>query len=190
MSNKRPRGRPAGSGGINDEPILERMADRIVRDPRLKHTTVYKELDGEWTQTSIRRIQVKWKALKARHLAAAEARRAARLAERRSRYVAAVDDLRAARLPSNLRAYPDSVRNLIEKTLRTQQDIADLVSGGSVGRLTRDVNAMTQAARALDATSFTRAVKAMDGPVHVARQLREFQENIDRMLGVYRFGIR
>lgn len=57
---KRGRGRPEGSG-LNDGPVLARMADMIVAAPRLKPTTAAKRvLDGP-DEATISRLQVKWK---------------------------------------------------------------------------------------------------------------------------------
>ena len=57
---KRPRGRPKGSGK-DDSPVLNQVADLIVRDPSLKPTTAIKDvIDGDNLST-IRRLQGKWK---------------------------------------------------------------------------------------------------------------------------------
>jgi hypothetical protein len=65
-SEKRPRGRPCGSGK-NDLPQLAQVADLLLRDSSLKPTTAMKRVirgreDSEATDaTLLRRWQVKWK---------------------------------------------------------------------------------------------------------------------------------
>ena len=66
MIDKRKRGRPQGSGK-NDEPVLMKVARRLVRDASLKPTAAMKRVIGErkdWPEsdeTLLRRLQEKWK---------------------------------------------------------------------------------------------------------------------------------
>lgn len=69
---KRPRGRPKGSG-LNDLPKLARIADLLVLHPQLKPTTAMKRL-GATDETTIRRLQVKWKAGAEAYMTAARRR--------------------------------------------------------------------------------------------------------------------
>src|SRR5580658_4387976 len=79
MSNdKRPRGRPRGTGK-NDEPYLAQVAELLIREPSLKPTTAMKRvmMRHAWTETDetlIRRWQVKWKAIGLSLLAAVRER--------------------------------------------------------------------------------------------------------------------
>jgi iron-sulfur cluster repair protein YtfE (RIC family) len=79
MSNdKRPRGRPRGSGK-DDVVYLAEIADLLIRDPSLKPTAAMKQvmIRHTWTETDetlIRRWQVKWKATGPSMLAAAHER--------------------------------------------------------------------------------------------------------------------
>jgi hypothetical protein len=76
ITEKRPRGRPRGSGK-NDLPQLAQVADLLVRDPSLKPTTAMKRVmrgRKDWAATDstlLRRWQVKWKAIGAALLATA-----------------------------------------------------------------------------------------------------------------------
>ncbi|MBN2973983.1 hypothetical protein JW805_18415 [Roseomonas aeriglobus] len=75
-SNKRSRGRPVGTG-LNDGPTLKKVADMIVANPSLRPTTAIRRALDKPEPSSIRRLQVKWKAGKAQYMAEAQARRAA-----------------------------------------------------------------------------------------------------------------
>tara|TARA_R110001606_G_scaffold356803_3_gene508195 strand:- start:195 stop:737 length:543 start_codon:yes stop_codon:yes gene_type:complete len=55
-------GRPKGSG-IDDRPILRSIAECLVDQQERKVASVYKNLDPDWTEASVRRIQAKWKAV-------------------------------------------------------------------------------------------------------------------------------
>lgn len=69
MTEKRMRGRPAGTG-VDDQRFLDEVADLLQNDPLMKPTAamrlVMKERKGQWTAASEeamkRRLQVKWKA--------------------------------------------------------------------------------------------------------------------------------
>jgi len=76
--DKRPRGRPRGSGK-NDEPYLAQVAELLIREPSLKPTTAMKRLMMRHTwretdQTLIRRWQGKWKEQSPALMAAARER--------------------------------------------------------------------------------------------------------------------
>jgi hypothetical protein len=57
---KRKRGRPVGSC-IDDSPLLARVADILLSDPKLKPTTAIKRVLGSPDPSPIRRLQSKWK---------------------------------------------------------------------------------------------------------------------------------
>jgi hypothetical protein len=176
MGDKKRRGRPVGSGK-DDSAVLQAIAGRILQDPTLKPTAVYKRLDAEWTFASVRRIQDKWRTAKVGLLAEAQARRDTELARRRAPARADGDGL-----APNFQAH-------LSRLQHAQEQFSNLINGGSIGRIMRQVDTFTAAARVLDSTSFTRAARAIDGNMHTIRQLREHQERIDRMLGTYRFGL-
>jgi hypothetical protein len=78
-TEKRPRGRPRGTGK-NDTPHLAQVADLIVREPSFKPTTAMKRVMqsrkdwGASDETLLRRWQVKWNASAVTLLAAAQDR--------------------------------------------------------------------------------------------------------------------
>lgn len=73
------RGRPHGTG-LNDEPVLAKMADLMVANPKLKPTTAFKRVEAEPDASTIRRIQTKWKASGKRFLERAQSKVATALA--------------------------------------------------------------------------------------------------------------
>ena len=58
---KRKRGRPVGTG-LDDTPMLIRMADLMVANRGLKPTTAIKRLVPHADEAQIRRLQIKWRA--------------------------------------------------------------------------------------------------------------------------------
>lgn len=81
---KRGRGRPPGTG-LNDHPTLNKVADVLLANPRLKPTTAMGRVLDKPGRSTVRRLQVKWRAKGEIYLAEAEARRTAeREAHRRS----------------------------------------------------------------------------------------------------------
>jgi L-rhamnose mutarotase len=72
--DKRPRGRPRGSGK-NDTHQLRQVAELLIRDPSLKPTTAMKRILrsrsgwGATDETLLRRWQIKWKENGAQFLA-------------------------------------------------------------------------------------------------------------------------
>lgn len=74
-SNKRGRGRPLGTG-LNDAPTLGSIADMLAADPAMKPTRAIKRILDKPSETTVRRLQGKWKIEGARYLAEAQARRA------------------------------------------------------------------------------------------------------------------
>lgn len=73
---KRGRGRPPGTG-LNDHPTLNKVADVLLANPRLKPTTAMGRVLDKPGRSTVRRLQVKWRAKGEIYLAEAEARRAA-----------------------------------------------------------------------------------------------------------------
>ena len=79
VQTKRGRGRPPGEGR-QDKPFLEKVADLLIADSRLKPTSAMKKVlqsRKDWEssdETIIRRWQVKWKAYGAAFLVAARER--------------------------------------------------------------------------------------------------------------------
>lgn len=59
--SKRRRGRPRGTGKP-DGPVLRVVADLLIADPTLKPTTAIKRAIERHNPSTIRRLQVKWKA--------------------------------------------------------------------------------------------------------------------------------
>lgn len=187
MSDRKPRGRPAGPG-IDDAPMLMRMADYIVRNPGSRPTTTYKLLSEKKPNlTAIRRIQAKWRQSKEALLAAARARLEAANARRMASVSRGSRAMPAAR-PSTL---ADQIRDLtgFSRALRARDDFTDMITGGSVGRLMKEVDALTQVSRALTESPSMRAMSALrDNPAsHFTRALEEQQRQIDRILGLRRF---
>jgi hypothetical protein len=82
LERKRKRGRPRGSGK-DDSAALDRIANLLVADQSLKHTTAIKRI-GFRNPADIRRLQVKWKDGREDLLADARKRSEARHAKRRS----------------------------------------------------------------------------------------------------------
>src|SRR6266481_1215270 len=54
------RGRPKGTGKP-DQDTLQRIADLLLDNPRMRHTTAIKRIIGTANPSAIRRLQVKWK---------------------------------------------------------------------------------------------------------------------------------
>ncbi len=73
---KRGRGRPPGTG-LNDDPTLNKVADVLLANPRMKPTTAMARVLDRPGPSTVRRLQVKWHAKGVTYLAEAEARRAA-----------------------------------------------------------------------------------------------------------------
>lgn len=83
MSNdKRSRGRPRGPGK-DDSPTLRKVADMLAGDPLIKPTTAMKRTLEKPDETTLRRLQVKWKQSGAEYLANARARRVVAVAPAR-----------------------------------------------------------------------------------------------------------
>lgn len=59
-NDKRPRGRPKGTG-IDDRPVLLQMAELIVAKPTLRPTTALKRIVRRPSESYERRIQAKWR---------------------------------------------------------------------------------------------------------------------------------
>lgn len=59
--SKRGRGRPRGTGKMEDRRILLEVARLICADGTLKPTTAIRRLIGDDNPSAIRRLQVKWK---------------------------------------------------------------------------------------------------------------------------------
>lgn len=76
MKAKRSRGRPSGSSVKNetDLPLLERVADLMVRDIKMKPTTAMRALGVE-DERDQRRLREKWGPLKERYLSEARDRK-------------------------------------------------------------------------------------------------------------------
>lgn len=89
---KRGRGRPEGSG-LNDRPVLARMADMMIAAPALKPTTAAKRVLGAPDDATIRRLQAKWKKHGKRYLDQARSRHDAKI----SRQAEANPGVRVAR---------------------------------------------------------------------------------------------
>lgn len=89
---KRGRGRPAGSG-LNDGPVLAKIADMMIAVPTLKPTTAAKRVLDAPDDATIRRLQAKWKKAGQRYLDQALARRDAKI----SRQTESGPGLRVAR---------------------------------------------------------------------------------------------
>jgi hypothetical protein len=76
MSNtRRGRGRPKGSG-LPDGPRLDAVADLMIANPGLRHTTAIKRTNPAPGQSEIRRLQEKWRAEGESRLRAARERQA------------------------------------------------------------------------------------------------------------------
>jgi hypothetical protein len=73
---KRGRGRPPGTG-LNDDPTLNKVADVLLANPRMKPTTAMARVLDRPGPSTVRRLQVKWHAKGVTYLAEAKARRAA-----------------------------------------------------------------------------------------------------------------
>ena len=58
----RRRGRPTGTG-IDDSADLFRMAELLADHPSMKPTAAIKSISTKWTESSVRRLQRKWKAV-------------------------------------------------------------------------------------------------------------------------------
>ena len=79
----RPRGRPIGTG-LDDRLTLQKMADMIASDPSMKPTTAAKRALDAPGESTIRRLQVKWKAGGAQYLADARVKRSAAMVPKRT----------------------------------------------------------------------------------------------------------
>lgn len=77
-NSKRGRGRPIGTG-LDDGPTLKKVADMIVVNPSLRPTTAIRRTLGAPGGSTIRRLQVKWKAVAVEYLTDARDRRAVAL---------------------------------------------------------------------------------------------------------------
>jgi hypothetical protein len=159
--------------------MLRSIADRMVANLGRKVATIYKQLDDDWSDASVHRIQAKWKVRKTELLPEAKARRDAALARRsagvpRSRGIAT--------------GHEDLMPN-VSRALRAQRDFLDLINGGSATRFARELDTATKAVRALRNNSAAEAMRQLDKTLHVTRELDEFQKRVDRMLGTYRFGM-
>ena len=82
-AGRRARGRPIGTG-LDDRLTLQKMADMIVADPSMRPTTAAKRALDAPGESTIRRLQVKWKAGGTRYLGDARAKRSAAIVPRRT----------------------------------------------------------------------------------------------------------
>lgn len=194
MSEKRMRGRPVGTG-IDDAPMLRRIADLIVRQPGLRPTTAFKQCQKRPSQSQVRRIQDKWRKGNAHFLAEAEARlateRQAQLGARqliaRSRQSTVFDPF------GPLDALSERVRQLTATAQFAKAfELATRTSSDSLlNRLTRQIHggSYARAVRGWENSSYLRAVRAFENSplTRLTRQLEENQRRIDAMLGVHRF---
>lgn len=85
-SMKRGRGRPVGTG-IDDVPILSKIADIILANPSLRPTTVIRQCLDKPGPSIIRRLQVKWKERSAEFMDQARSRRDAAISRSPSQQV-------------------------------------------------------------------------------------------------------
>jgi hypothetical protein len=87
QSTPKRRGRPKGTG-IDDQPMLARIADRMIANPGLKPTTAMKMIEPELKddETKRRRLQSKWQCSRVEQLKAAQDRAAEKSARSNSTY--------------------------------------------------------------------------------------------------------
>lgn len=161
-SNKRGRGRPIGTG-LNDAPILNRIADMIVADPALRPTTAIRRCLDKPGSSNIRRLQVKWKAGAADYLAQARKRRAAALAPTPARRVNGGYTPHTAR--QIMEAQRKMLASLDSPTLRAAREMMNSPA----------MLAAQEAARRIQESPAMRAIEYMNSPT--MRAMRELHDS-------------
>lgn len=172
-TDKRKRGRPTGTGK-NDNLFLQRVAELLIADPRLKPTTaikrvIYKRADqSEQDVTLVRRLQGKWK-------------------------VVGTELLQAARHRADQKAAADKivpVRTGQRATSRLYDEaIGQLAITDTLSRMTRGLDISRSLQKAMNPLGDTmskimeqerRFRDLMDPPA--LRAMRELNERIERMM--------
>lgn len=175
-TDKRKRGRPTGTGK-NDNPFLQRVAELLIADTKLKPTTaikrvIYKRADqSEQDVTLVRRLQGKWK-------------------------MAGPGLLQAARRRADEKAAADRivpVRTGGRATSRLYQEaIGQLAITDTINRMSRGLDAFRAYEKAMNPLGDTisklveqerRFRDLMDRPA--LRAMRELNERIERMMNPF-----
>jgi hypothetical protein len=169
-AEKRKRGRPVGTG-LDDTPVLIRMADLMVANPVLKPTTAIKRLVPLAGEAQVRRLQIKWRAGSAELME--EARRRATSGEpgtnplRRTRRRGAS----LAHLPNLARALRDAHESVALKAMREMLDSSTM----RAARELYDTTAM-QAARELQNSTAMQAMRELQNSTAM-QAMRELQNS-------------
>ena len=159
-STKRNRGRPRGTG-LDDSPMLKKMADLLAADPKLKPTRAIKRVLEQPGETNVRRLQGKWKDDGARYLADAQARRAAVPVP--ARQLSAPQSLRTVHEIAELHRH---MQDALSPAMRAAQEMMN-----SPG-----VRAMQEAARRLHESPTIRAIEELQNSPTM-RAMRELQNS-------------
>jgi hypothetical protein len=153
MNNGKKRGRPVGTG-IDDNDILDRIADFIARDPDLKVATALKRLQRRPGEAKIHRIQAKWKESGSERLQRARNRHAA------SREQATSGPFH---LPSTLANYIDRI-TAVQRVLDSPAfRLAEQLKANPVLKLAQSLreSPVLRVARALEENSAVKAARAL-----------------------------
>lgn len=161
-NNKRGRGRPIGTG-LNDSPTLAKVGDMIAANPKLRPTTAIKRALSKLDPSTIRRLQVKWKAGAAEYLAEAEARRAA---------ASAPIPVRRASVPY----FPRTGRHIMEAQRRMQEALGPGFRAAQELMNSPGMRAAQDAARRYQESPAMRAIEEL-GNSPTMRAIEELQNS-------------
>lgn len=151
----RGRGRPPGTG-LDDSPTLRKIADLFAADQAMKVTRAIKRVLEQPSETTVRRLQGKWKEQGARYLADARARRAAVPATPR-------------RVSSPYS--PRTARQLFETQRRMQEALSPAVLASNQLMSSPAMTAAQEAARRLQESPAVRAAQELaNSPAFLAAQ--------------------
>ncbi|MFZ5703863.1 MAG: hypothetical protein ACOY5R_01205 [Pseudomonadota bacterium] len=177
-NDKRPRGRPKGTG-IDDRPVLLQMAELIVAKPTLRPTTALKRIVRRPSESHERRIQAKWRVVGEALCAEVRARAANdRAPVMRGAPLSAVELSRRVAASPVLSAMDALTNNPTMRALRAFEDSPTM----RAFRAVQD-NPVLRAARALEDSPVMRTARALeDGPVGQAKRLLDSNPSLRMMI--------
>jgi len=169
MTDKRPRGRPKGTG-IKDERHLDAVANLIVRQPDLKKTPAISKIvqkafpEHQWSAAE-RRLLRKWNKSAEERLEAAQERYEEEIRERRAMRSATANDLLSQ--ITGATSFAGDLHEFREQALKMQQ-MRDMIDPPMLREMREQASMMQQMRDMIDPP--------------ILREMREQSELIKRLL--------